>query len=89
MSGLPWLAAAVVSGAAAFWLGWPIWQETRARQARDVNAERYLAWRGRAAPPSARRPSPSVTPGERARLIGAGVLGAAAVIGLLLFLGQA
>ncbi len=43
-----WLGAAVAAGVGAYLVGWPTWTAYRARQARDLNAERYLAWRGRA-----------------------------------------
>jgi hypothetical protein len=43
-----WLAGVAVFGAAAYLVGWPAWTDYRRREARDLNVERYLAWRGRA-----------------------------------------
>ena len=48
MPSLAWLVVALVAGAAGYLLAWPAWQSSRARDSRDLNAERYLAWRGRA-----------------------------------------
>jgi len=48
MSSWPWLVAAVAAGVGAYLVGWPTWAASRSRQALDLNAERYLAWRGRA-----------------------------------------
>jgi len=77
-----WLLAAALGGVAAFFVGWPAWTEFVARTRRDLNAERYLAWRGRAGD---RRPEPSMTPGERVRLVVAVVLALAAVFCLVGF----
>jgi hypothetical protein len=71
-----WLLAAAVAGGGAYLLGWPAWDRFAARRRRDLNAERYLAWRGRA---GARSPDPSLTRGERTRLGLAGVLALLAV----------
>jgi hypothetical protein len=86
---LAWLAIAIVAGIAAAAIGWPAWQSYRGREARDLNTERYLAWRGRAA----RAPGPSrgsvregMTGEERRRIyVGAG-LAIAAVVSLFVFL---
>jgi hypothetical protein len=67
-----WLLAAAVAGAGAYLVGWPTWSGFAARRRRDLNAERYLAWRGRA---GERPPDPRLTSAERARLAVAGVLG--------------
>jgi len=48
MPPIGWLVVAVVAGVAAYVVGWPAWNAYRSREARDTNAERYLAWRGRA-----------------------------------------
>jgi hypothetical protein len=47
---MPWilLIGAVLAGAGAYLIGWPAWTGYRRREARDLNAERYAAWRGRA-----------------------------------------
>ena len=48
---LIWLGVAVAAGIAAYVVASPAWRAYRARDARDTNTERYLAWRGRASPP--------------------------------------
>jgi hypothetical protein len=82
MSAWLWLLAAALAAVAAYVVGWPAWTGFAARTRRDLNAERYLAWRGRA---GERRPEPSMTPGERARLVVAVVLGLAVVFCLVGF----
>ncbi len=84
----PWLflAAMVIAGAAAYAIGWPAWRGYRAREARDLNAERYMAWRGRA--PRGSQPSLREGPtlAERRRLYLAAALAIAAVVCLVGFL---
>lgn len=76
MSAWPWLVAAAVAATAAYLAGWPTWRAMRARAARDLNAERYLAWRGRAD----RGPrSNGLTRPERQRLVIAALLALVAV----------
>ena len=82
MSAWLWLLAAALAGVAAYVVGWPAWTGFVERTRRDLNAERYLAWRGRA---GAGRPEPGMTPGERARLVVAVVLALAAVFCLVGF----
>lgn len=86
MSALLWLAGLVVAGFGAWLAGWPAWQSYRGREQRDLNAERYLAWRGRAP----RGPRPSMREGltgeERRRLYAAAVLGAVGLVCLIGFL---
>jgi hypothetical protein len=48
MTPLLWLALAVAAGVGAYVVGWPAMRAYRSRERRDLNAERYLAWRGRA-----------------------------------------
>jgi hypothetical protein len=80
-----WLLGAIVAASAAYLVGWPAWRGYRSREARDLNAERYLAWRGRA-PQGTIRPTREGMTGEERRRIWAGVaLGAAAVICLFVF----
>jgi hypothetical protein len=77
-----WLVAALVAVAGAYIVGAPAWSSYRSRSVRDLNAERYLAWRGRAD----RRPvRQELTREERRRLIIAGVLAAVAVFSLVGF----
>jgi hypothetical protein len=47
---MPWmlLIGALLAGLGAYLVGWPAWTGYRNREARDQNAERYAAWRGRA-----------------------------------------
>ena len=47
---MPWILPilAVLAGLGAYLIGWPAWTSYRMREARDQNAERYAAWRGRA-----------------------------------------
>ena len=84
MIALLWLAGAVLAGGAAFAAGWPAWRDYRSRESRDLNAERYLAWRGRAS-----RPGSSMSEGltllERRRLYVAAALGVVALICLAIF----
>ena len=77
-----WLLGAGLAGAAAYFVGWPAWTGFAARRHRDLNTERYLAWRGRAGD---RPPDPRLTTAERGRLAVAGVLALAAVFCLVGF----
>ena len=79
------LVAAVVCGAGAYAVGWPAWTGYRRREARDANAERYLAWRGRAASPVESR-GDGPTRAERQRIWLAGLLAGAAFALVLAFL---
>ncbi len=85
MSPLLWLAVAIATAGGAWWIGWPAWRSYRARDVRDANADRYLAWRGRAD----RRPSASLAEGptrdERRRLGFAIALGIVALGALVAF----
>jgi hypothetical protein len=79
-----WLIGTLGFAGAGYLLGWPAWRGYRAREARDLNAERYLAWRGRAdrTAPSGRE---GMTGEERRRLWIAGVMGVAAAVCLVAF----
>jgi hypothetical protein len=79
-----WLIGTLGFGGAAYLVGWPAWTGQRAREARDLNAERYLAWRGRAdrAAPSMRE---GMTGDERRRLWVAGALAVAGLVCLVAF----
>lgn len=85
MTPLVWLAVAVVAGAAAWFVGWPAWRAYRAREDRDLNAERYLAWRGRAARPGTSSMREGPTLDERRRLYAAAALGLVALVSLIVF----
>ena len=71
MTTVAWLIGAVVGAVAAVAIGWPAWTASQARRTRDLNAERYLAWRGRA---REARSDPGMTQGEWRRLVVAGLL---------------
>ena len=77
-----WLVVAAGAGIGAFLLGSPTWNSFVARRRRDLNTERYLAWRGRA---GERLPDPRLTDAERRRLLVAGALAIVAVFSLVGF----
>ena len=77
-----WLIGAAISGGATYLVGWPSWSGFTARRRRDLNTERYLAWRGRAGD---RPPDPQLTNLERGRLAVAGVLALVAVFCLVAY----
>jgi hypothetical protein len=79
-----WLVAAGVAAIGAVLVGWPAWSEYRAREQRDLNAERYLAWRGRA-PRASASTREGLTGAERRRLWIAGGLALAAAFCLVGF----
>ncbi len=86
MTPLAWLALGLASGVAAYVVGWPALRARRSREARDLNAERYLAWRGRARPPSAGRATgEGLTADERRRLVVAAALALVAAAALVAF----
>jgi hypothetical protein len=78
-----WLVAALVAAAGAYLVGAPAWSSYRSHAVRDLNAERYLAWRGRAD----RKPvkEEGTTREERGRMIIAAVLAVVAVFCLVGF----
>lgn len=77
-----WLIGAAIAGVSAYLVGSPAWIGFAARRRRDLNAERYLAWRGRAGD---RPPDPRLTTSERGRLAVAGALALAALFCLVGF----
>lgn len=83
MPPIAWLLVAIVAAAAAYAVAWPVWQESGARDARDTNTERYLAWRGRASRAPAR--SERWSGKHRRRLAVGGVLAVVAVGALIGF----
>jgi len=84
-----WLIGAAGACAGAYLLGWPAWTSYRAREARDLNAERYLAWRGRADRTGAGSTGEGLTGEERRRLWLAAALGLAALACLVAFFAYA
>jgi hypothetical protein len=85
MPPLAWLAVALVAAAAAYRVGWPAWQAYRSRESRDLNAERYLQWRGRADRRSTISTREGMTTDERRRIYTGAALAAGAVVALLAF----
>lgn len=82
MSQWVWLIGALAAGVGANMVALPAWRSWQARRRRDVNAERYLAWRGRAD----RQPvDDRLTEAERRRLWIGAVLGAVALFCLVGF----
>ena len=77
-----WLVGALVAAAVAAAIGLPAWSASRARRTRDLNADRYLAWRGRA---REARPAPGMTKAEWRRLLVAGLLALVAAFCLVGF----
>ncbi|HEX2142248.1 MAG TPA: hypothetical protein VHK28_08270 [Candidatus Limnocylindria bacterium] len=82
---LLWLASAVAFAVAAYVVGWPAWASYRAREARDLNAERYLAWRGRASSPGTTSTSEGMTGQERRRVVLGAALAVVALVSLFGF----
>jgi len=80
-----WLAGLALTAAGAYLAGWPAWRSYRARESRDLNAERYLAWRGRASRGSRVSVREGLTGEERRRLYLAAALAALALICLIGF----
>jgi hypothetical protein len=82
---LVWLAGALAAGLAAYAAGWPAWRDYRSRESRDLNAERYLAWRGRASRPGSGSMREGLTMAERRRLYIAAALAVVALVLLVAF----
>ena len=80
-----WLAIAIAAGVAAYLAAWPAWISYRAREARDLNADRYLAWRGRASRPSTVPTREGMTGEERRRLLIGGALALLSFAALVAF----
>ena len=77
--------AALVSGSGRRRVGWPAWRSYRARESRDLNTERYRAWRGhsvRGQPASTRE---GMTSEERRRIYAGAALARLAVVALVAF----
>ena len=85
MPPLLWLAVAIIAGIAAYLVGWPAWQGYRARETRDLNAERYLQWRGRADRRSTTSSREGMTNEERRRIYAGAALAVLASVSLVAF----
>ena len=85
MPPITWLVIALIAGVAAYLVAWPSWQSYRARETRDVNAERYRAWRGNAPRPGSARTREGMTAEERRRVYGGVALTAVAAAALVAF----
>lgn len=85
MPQLAWLAIALVFGAAAVGFGRPAWRSYRARASRDLNTERYRAWRGHRARGQAASTPEGMTVEERRQVYGAVALAALALAALVAF----
>jgi len=85
MSPLVWLVAAVLAGTAGYLVAWPAWQSYRSRESRDLNAERYLAWRGRAVRPAGGGLREGMTGEERQRIYAGVALGVGSALALAVF----
>ena len=86
MTPLVWLGLAIAAGIGAYVIGWQAMRSHRSREARDHNAERYLAWRGRARPRHERHSArEGLTGEERRRLVVGAALGVVAIGALVAF----
>jgi hypothetical protein len=79
------LGVAIVAAVLAYVIGRPAWASYRAREARDANVERYLAWRGKAPPRASARTSEGLTGEERRNLYAAAALGVVSFVALVAF----
>ena len=85
MPPIAWLAFAIAAGVAAYLVAWPAWISYRAREARDLNADRYLAWRGRASRPSSVPTREGMTGEERRKVMVGAALAVVALVALVAF----
>ena len=83
MPPLAWLAVAAVASVFGYLVAWPAWRSYRAREARDINSERYLAWRGRA--PRGTGTREGMTGEERRRIYAGAALAVLAMVALVAF----
>jgi hypothetical protein len=84
MPPLAWLAVAAAAAVGAYLVAWPALRSYRAREARDTNAERYLAWRGRA-PRGGASIREGMTGEERRRIYVGAAIAVLAVVALVAF----
>jgi hypothetical protein len=85
MPALIWLGVAIAAAVVAYVIGRPALASYRAREARNANVDRYLAWRGKAPPPGSARPSEGLTGEERRNLYAAAALGIVSIASLVAF----
>jgi len=85
MPTLAWLVLAVVAAVLAYLVGWPAWRSYRGREARDLNSERYLAWRGRTPHGSRATVREGMTGDERRRIYAGAAFAALALVGVVAF----
>ena len=85
MPPLAWLAICVVAGAAAYVVGWPGWRSYRSREARDLNTDRYLAWRGRSSEIPRASTREGMTNEERRRIYAGVALAIGSLLALVAF----
>jgi hypothetical protein len=85
MPPLAWLAISIGAGVGAYLVGWPSWRSYRLRESRDDNAERYLAWRGRAPRGPRASTREGMTGEERRRIVLGAALAVLAMVGLVAF----
>jgi hypothetical protein len=85
MPALIWLGIAIAAAALAYAIGRPAWRSYQAREARDANVDRYLAWRGKAPPRGGASVREGMTGEERRNLIAAAALAGTSLIALVAF----
>lgn len=85
MPTLAWLVISLLAGTAAYLAAWPVWRSHRSREARDLNTERYLAWRGRSSGIPSASSREGMTNDERRRIYAGVALAVISVLGLLAF----
>ena len=84
MPPIAWLVVGLVAGVAAYLVAWPAWRSYRTRESRDLNAERYRAWRGHSVRGQQATPE-GMTAEERRRVYGGAALGVLAVVAVVAF----
>ena len=85
MTQIIWLAIAVAAAMAAYVVGGPAWRSYRSRETRDLNAERYQAWRGNAMRREGGSTREGMTGDERRRIYAGVALGMLALAALVAF----
>ena len=85
MSPIIWLVIAIAAAMAAYVVGVPAWRSYRSRETRDLNADRYQAWRGNAVRREGRSMREGMTGDERRRIYAGVALGMLALAALVTF----